>query len=44
MAAGEVIIFPGVRVERLVYDLSERPHAARGSAGHILRQPDFEDY
>ncbi len=42
--AGEVIIFPGVRVERLIYDLSERPHAARGSAGHVLRQPDFEDY
>lgn len=43
-AAGEVIIFPGVRVERLIYDLSERPHAARGSASQILRQPELEDY
>lgn len=43
-AEGEVIIFPGVRVERLIYDLSERPHAARGSVSQTLRQPEFEDY
>lgn len=42
--AGEIVIFPGIRVERLIYDLSERPHAPRGSASQLLRQPEFEDY
>ena len=40
----EVIIFPGVRVERLMYDLAERLPAARNVAGPRALQSDFDFY
>lgn len=43
-APAEVIIFPGVRVERLMYDLADRPHAARAGAAQTLRQAEFDIY
>jgi hypothetical protein len=44
-AAAEVVIFPGVRVERLMFDLSERLPAVRsGSAAAQLRTGEFEFY
>jgi hypothetical protein len=43
-AAAEVIIFPGVRVERLIYDLAERLPAARTGSGAQLRTTEFDFY
>ena len=45
-AAGpaEVVIFPGVRVERLKYDLAERLPAARTGSGQQPHPGEFEFY
>lgn len=44
-AEAEVVIFPGVRVERLMYDLSERLPAVRnGSAAGQTRSSEFDFY
>ncbi len=44
-AEAEVVIFPGVRVERLMYDLSERLPAVRnGSAAAPARSSEFDFY
>ena len=44
-AEAEVVIFPGVRVERLMYDLSERLPAVRnGSAAAQTRSGEFDFY
>jgi hypothetical protein len=43
-ASAEVIIFPGVRVERLMYDLAERLPAARAGSGAQTRTTEFDFY
>lgn len=43
--AAEVVIFPGVRVERLMYDLSERLPAVRNAGATAQsRGSDFDYY
>ena len=41
--AAEVIIFPGVQVERLTYDLSERLPAVRGGSS-VQAKTKARDY
>jgi hypothetical protein len=43
-ASGEVIIFPGVQVERLIYDLAERLPAARVGSSAQNRATEFDFY
>jgi hypothetical protein len=40
----EVIIFPGVRVERLAFDLVERLPAVRSGSAAQARAGDFDFY
>lgn len=40
----EVIIFPGVRVERLAFDLAERLPALRNGSAPNGRASDFDFY
>ncbi|WP_373503898.1 hypothetical protein [Aestuariivirga sp.] len=43
-ASGEVIIFPGVQIERLMYDLAERLPAARAGSSAQARATEFDFY
>ena len=40
----EVIIFPGVRVERMAFDLAERLPAVRNGSSSQSRAGDFDFY
>lgn len=40
----EVIIFPGVRIERMAFDLAERLPAARAGSVQQTRAADFDFY
>lgn len=42
--SAEVIIFPGVRIERLMFDLSERLPALRNGSAQQARAGDFDFY
>ena len=42
--SAQVIIFPGVRVERLIYDLAERLPAVRNGAPSSARASEFDFY
>ncbi len=42
--SAEVIIFPGVRVERLAFDLAERLPALRNGSAQQVRAGDFDFY
>ncbi len=45
MGSAAIIIFPGVRVERLMYDLAERLPAARtGKSQQQMLAGDFDFY
>ena len=42
--AGEVVIFPGVRIERLMFDLAERLPAQRLATSSPTRNSEFDFY
>ena len=42
--SAEVIIFPGVRIERMAFDLSERLPAARNGSVQQTRTAEFDFY
>jgi hypothetical protein len=42
--SAEVIIFPGVRVERLAFDLAERLPVLRNGSASKVRASDFDFY
>lgn len=42
--SAEVIIFPGVRVERLMFDLAERLPAVRNASSAQTRGVEFDFY
>ena len=43
-ATAEVIIFPGVQIERLSFDLAERLPAIRAGSTAKMRASDFDFY